>query len=173
MPRRRGCWAALRRWPAGSRPVAWADPGRFDLGPLFRRGIGGAGQTIVIVDSFGSPTITGVAPEARNLLVETPVSENEGTSGFPQIADQYAGRPLGLLNPALYALAKRPASGIVDITSGSNTVLAEPAGEKVTGFRAVRGYDLVSGLGTVDASLFVPSLAVTVEQERTQAAVSS
>ena len=31
----------------------------YDLGPLFRRGITGTGQTIVIVDPYGSPTITG------------------------------------------------------------------------------------------------------------------
>src|SRR5450432_3294472 len=30
----------------------------YDLGPLLRHGINGKGQTIVIVDSFGSPTIT-------------------------------------------------------------------------------------------------------------------
>ena len=30
----------------------------YNLGPLFRRGITGAGETIVIVDSYGSPTIT-------------------------------------------------------------------------------------------------------------------
>ena len=29
----------------------------YNLGPLFRRGINGAGETIVIVDSYGSPTI--------------------------------------------------------------------------------------------------------------------
>ena len=29
----------------------------YDLGPLYQRGITGKGETIVIVDSFGSPTI--------------------------------------------------------------------------------------------------------------------
>jgi subtilase family serine protease len=108
----------------------------YDLGPLFKAGTDGKGQTIVIVDSFGSPTIGHdltifdrafnlpappsltviqpagavppyaasndregwageatldvewahtMAPGARILLVETPTSEDEGTSGFPQI----------------------------------------------------------------------------------------
>ncbi len=108
----------------------------YNLGPLFSRGITGKGQTIVIVDSYGSPTVghdLGVfdkkfglpnppslqviqpagpvakyrpnsnregwageteldvewshvmAPDANILLVETPTSENEGTSGFPAI----------------------------------------------------------------------------------------
>ncbi len=110
-------------------------------GPL--KGITGKGQTIVIVDSFGSPTIATdlarfdryfrlpappsfrvmqpvgkvppyhasnsnragwagettldvewahvMAPGARIVLVETPTSENEGTTGFPQIvaAEKY------------------------------------------------------------------------------------
>jgi len=108
----------------------------YNLGPLYRRGITGAGQTIVLVDSYGSPTIRHdlavydaqyglpappsfkiiqpagpvppfkknsdfegwagettldveaahtIAPGANILLVETPVSETEGVTGFPQI----------------------------------------------------------------------------------------
>jgi subtilase family serine protease len=109
----------------------------YNLAPLYSRGITGKGETIVIVDSFGSPTIkhdlavfdkqfklpappslriitpsgtipkwnssdsdmTGwggettldveyahtIAPGAKILLVETPVSETEGVTGFPQI----------------------------------------------------------------------------------------
>jgi subtilase family serine protease len=111
----------------------------YNLGPLYQRGVTGKGETIVIVDSFGSPTIahdlavfdkqfrlpappsfkiitpagkipkwnaddsdmTGwggettldveyahtIAPGARILLVETPVSETEGVQGFPQIVE--------------------------------------------------------------------------------------
>ncbi len=109
----------------------------YNLPPLYRHGVTGKGETIVIVDSFGSPTIsrdlavfdqqfklpappsfriitpsgvipkwnssdsdmTGwggettldveyahtIAPGANILLVETPVSETEGVTGFPQI----------------------------------------------------------------------------------------
>jgi hypothetical protein len=38
------------------------------------------------------------------------------------LADQVAGHPLGLINPTLYALSARHAPGIVDVTSGNNTV---------------------------------------------------
>ena len=115
----------------------------YDLPALYAKGVTGKGTTIVIVDSFGSPTIAAdlaafdktfglpappsfkiiapagqiprfnpansdmvgwagettldveyahtVAPGANILLVETPVSETEGTQGFPQIvaAEQY------------------------------------------------------------------------------------
>jgi subtilase family serine protease len=114
----------------------------YGLPKLYQRGITGHGQTIVIVDSFGSPTVArdlavfdkaaglpappslrviqpagkvppykptddrvgwagetdldveyahDIAPGASILLVETPTSEDEGTTGFPQIvaAEKY------------------------------------------------------------------------------------
>jgi subtilase family serine protease len=114
----------------------------YDLPRLYRQGVTGRGQTIIIVDSFGSPTVRRdlatfdkaarlpappslkviqpagpvppyrptanregwagetdldveyahtIAPGAGILLVETPTSENEGTTGFPQIvrAEKY------------------------------------------------------------------------------------
>jgi subtilase family serine protease len=114
----------------------------YGIPELLAQRIDGRGQTIVIVDSFGSPTIAhdlrmfdatynlppppkltvirpagpvppyqptsnregwagetsldveyahAMAPGAKILLVETPISENEGTTGFPQIvtAEKY------------------------------------------------------------------------------------
>ncbi len=107
----------------------------YDLNRLYREGITGAGETILIVDSYGSPTIRhdiatfdaeyglppvnltidrfgsippydptnstmigwanettldveyahSIAPGANIVLAETPVAEEEGTSGFPQM----------------------------------------------------------------------------------------
>jgi len=66
---------------------------------------------------------------------------------------QSTGVRQGLANPTLYALAARQsnagASVFHDVSSGSNTVPG------VTGFSATAGYDLVSGLGSVDASALV------------------
>ncbi|MGO9961333.1 MAG: S8 family serine peptidase [Solirubrobacteraceae bacterium] len=108
----------------------------YDMGPLYRAGLNGAGKTIIIVDSFGSPTIQQdlqsfdqeynlpappsfqiitpdgpvnqndpaafgwgietsldveyahtMAPGANILLVETPVAETEGITGFPEIVE--------------------------------------------------------------------------------------
>ena len=123
--------------------VACYEPGQiqtaYNLQPLYQRGVTGRGRTIVIVDSFGSPTIRNdlavfdktfnlpappsfkiiqpagavppydpnnsdmvgwagettldvqyahtIAPGANILLVETPVSETEGVTGFPQIIE--------------------------------------------------------------------------------------
>jgi subtilase family serine protease len=82
-------------------------------------------------------------------------------SGIIALADQVAHHPIGLINPALYRLSAEHARGIVDVTTGTNTVSFPQNGttDTVTGFRARPGYDLASGVGTVDARLFVPELA--------------
>jgi subtilase family serine protease len=81
-------------------------------------------------------------------------------AGIVALADQEAGHPLGLINPALYALSASRAAGIVDITKGNNTVsfIQDRKLMTVTGFPALRGYDLASGVGTIDAAKFVPEL---------------
>jgi subtilase family serine protease len=84
-------------------------------------------------------------------------------AGIVALADQVAGHGLGLINPALYELSASGAPGIVDVTKGNNTVSFPQGGklETVTGFPALPGYDLASGVGTVNAALFVPELAHT------------
>jgi subtilase family serine protease len=73
------------------------------------------------------------------------------------LADQVAGHPLGPINPALYRMAAAHDRGIVGIVSGENSFSLGPI--TVPGYRATRGYNLVTGLGTVDARYFVPELA--------------
>ena len=82
-------------------------------------------------------------------------------SGIVALADQVAGHRLGLINPYLYALSAAHAKGVVDITKGNNTVSFTQNGHLYTveGFSALPGYDLASGVGTVNAASFVPELA--------------
>jgi subtilase family serine protease len=82
-------------------------------------------------------------------------------AGIVALADQVAGHSLGLINPALYRLSAEHAPGIVDVTSGNNTVSFSQGGHKhtVRGFAARPGYDLASGVGTVNAVFFVRELA--------------
>ena len=82
-------------------------------------------------------------------------------AGIVALADQVAGHSLGLINPALYQLAAEHKPGIVDVTKGNNTVSFTQDGHEqtVTGFTARPGYDLATGLGTVNAPYFVPELA--------------
>ncbi len=84
-------------------------------------------------------------------------------SGFVALADQVAHHRLGLINPALYALSAVRAPGLVDVTSGNNTVSFTQGTANtpytVKGYSATPGYDLASGVGTVNAAYFVPELA--------------
>jgi subtilase family serine protease len=82
-------------------------------------------------------------------------------AGIVALAAQVAGHPLGPVNPALYRLAAAHARGIVDVTKGNNTVSFTQGGKRhaVRGFTAVPGYDLASGVGTVNAAYFVSELA--------------
>jgi subtilase family serine protease len=82
-------------------------------------------------------------------------------AGIVALADQRAGHTLGLINPALYTMAARHDPGVVDVRQGNNTYSFTSQGKAhvVRGFAARPGYDLVSGLGTVDAAQFVPELA--------------
>jgi subtilase family serine protease len=84
-------------------------------------------------------------------------------AGIVALADQVAGRWLGLVNPTLYKLVAEHAPGLVNVTAGNNTVSfygGRPVKRyTVTGYNARKGYSLVTGVGTVNASLFVYELA--------------
>ncbi len=83
------------------------------------------------------------------------------SSGAPQwagigaLANQAAGRPLGFLNPRLYALAKNGAAyraSFHDVTRGGNVFYGG-------GYRAKKGYDLPTGLGTPKVSALIRNLS--------------
>jgi subtilase family serine protease len=83
-------------------------------------------------------------------------------AGIVAIADEVAGHDLGDLNPALYTLGSG-SPGLPDITAGNNTVSFTQGGKSYTvkGYTAVKGYDLASGLGTVDGAKLVAALAAS------------
>ena len=84
-------------------------------------------------------------------------------SGIVALADQVAHHSLGQINPRLYQLSAARARGLVDVTSGNNTVTFTQGKPAVTttvkGYSAGKGYDLASGVGTLNAQYFVPELA--------------
>ena len=82
-------------------------------------------------------------------------------AGIVALADQAAGHPLGLINPALYTMAAQHDPGIVNVTGGSNTVAFQQHGgsHTVPGYGADGGYSLATGVGTIYAPDFVPELA--------------
>jgi subtilase family serine protease len=86
-------------------------------------------------------------------------------AGIVALADQKAGHSLGFINPVIYQLAADHAKGIVQVTSGNNTVAYSTGissfGQTITvrGYYARHGYSLVAGVGTIDGKYFVPELA--------------
>ncbi|MFI5634573.1 hypothetical protein ACIA8E_35515 [Streptomyces sp. NPDC051664] len=76
-------------------------------------------------------------------------------AGIVALADQVAGHRLGDIHQALYAQSSRNTStGIVDVKGGTNNSYAG-----VTGYTAVKGYDMATGVGMIDATRFVPAFA--------------
>ncbi|HVU71575.1 MAG TPA: S53 family peptidase [Mycobacteriales bacterium] len=80
-------------------------------------------------------------------------------AGIVALTVQAVGHRIGWINPELYRLAQQPDSGIVDVTAGTNDLHGSAS---FRGFDARPGYDLATGLGTIDASRFVPALAAAV-----------
>ncbi|HWH11914.1 MAG TPA: Ig-like domain repeat protein [Solirubrobacteraceae bacterium] len=113
--------------------------------------VDGAVDVFYSFDDYGqSPTVTG--PEWQ--LVGGTSEASPLFSGVVAIADQAAGYRLGWLNPTLYSrYGGDLAGGITDITSGNNSF------DGVTGYNALPGYDMASGLGTPDTAKFVAALA--------------
>jgi len=114
--------------------------------------VDGAALVYFGFDGVGSPGyfLIGGTSEASPLL-----------SGVVAVADQAAGHRLGDLNPYLYLLGGLRAPGIPDVTLGNNSVTFPQGGQTITvaGFDAVAGYDLASGLGTVDGARLVNALS--------------
>jgi subtilase family serine protease len=75
------------------------------------------------------------------------------------LADQYAGRHLGFVNPALYRIGRSTHyhQAFHDVTTGTNTV-AFPA-QTIPGYQAAPGWDAVTGWGSPNAQALVPLLA--------------
>jgi subtilase family serine protease len=142
---------ARPRYQDGVRTVVGAQRGVPDISMS-----AAASEPVLVYTTFGG------LPPGWQLGTGT----SEGTPEFAAIvalADQVAGHRLGLVNPTLYALAARHAPGIVDVTSGDNTVSFRQgaAGQLVTvkGYPATKAYDLVTGVGTVDGPSLVHELA--------------
>ena len=75
------------------------------------------------------------------------------------LADQYAGRHLGFVNPVIYRIGR---SSLYDrafheVTTGTNTVVFP--GQTITGYRAGPGWNPVTGWGSPNAEVLVPLLA--------------
>jgi hypothetical protein len=85
-------------------------------------------------------------------------------AGIMAIADQYAGRGLGFVNPAIHEIAKGPRyqSAFHDVTRDTTTV-RPLATHLLGGYSAGPGWDLATVWGTPDASVLMPLLTGDVK----------
>ncbi len=143
--------------------------------PGYQQGIAGLTGRGVPDVAFDADPLTGV-PIVVSLQGSTYIVSVGGTSvGSPAwaavvaLADQYAGKRLGYLNDALYALGSSSsyAKGFHDITTGNNTVTIpefDPTTGKIIyvtipGYNAGPGWDAVTGFGTPKVAKLLPLLA--------------
>ena len=135
--------------------------------PAYQDGIAGAGATRGVPDvSADADPGTGMALAISDGGSGYVLVAAGGTSAAAPLwaavialADQYAGRHLGFVNPALYQLGRSPAyhQAFHDVTTGTNTVQID--GQTVTGYQAAPGWDPVTGWGSPNAQVLVPLLA--------------
>jgi subtilase family serine protease len=134
--------------------------------PTYQASVAGIGAARGVPDvSADASDRTGVAVVFSNGTQDT-VQSHGGTSASAPIwaalialADQYAGRRLGLVNPAIYQIARSPRyhQAFHDITTGNNT--AQFPSATITGYQAASGWDPVTGWGSPDARILIPLLA--------------
>ncbi len=167
-----GAWQGETAWG-----LPYGDPGtpfqasgggfsRLFRRPGYQQGLPGIGATRgvpdVSADASGHTAMVVVLSAGGRAMTR----DGGGTSASAPIwaalialADQYAGWHLGLVNPAIYQIARSPRyhQAFHDITSGNNTVRFPP--RTITGYQAVPGWDPVTGWGSPDAQVLVPLLA--------------
>jgi len=134
--------------------------------PAYQAGVPGTGGARGVPDvSADASDRTGATVVFSNGTQDT-VQSHAGTSASAPIwaalialADQYAGRRLGFINPAIYQIARSPRyhQAFHDITTGDNTVQFPPA--TITGYQARPGWDPVTGWGSPNAQILIPLLA--------------
>jgi subtilase family serine protease len=165
-----GAYAGETAW---NTPLSAGGPGaggggfsRLFSRPAYQDGIGGIGTTRGVPDvAADADPRTGMAlaftEGGQNYLiagggnsVATPL-----WAAVIALADQYAGRDLGFVNPALYQIGRSASyhQAFHDVTTGTNTVTF-PA-QTITGYRAAPGWDPVTGWGSPNAQELVPLLA--------------
>jgi subtilase family serine protease len=169
-----GAWIGETSWglPDGEPGTGFQSSGggfsRLFRRPSYQNGVAGIGafrgMPDVAADAdprTGFPVVTSDAGGSYT------VSGHGGTSasaplwaGIIALADQYAKRHLGFVDPAIYRIARsqRYHQAFHDVTSGKSNTAEFPRGT-IAGYRAGPGWDPVTGWGSPNAAVLVPLLA--------------
>jgi subtilase family serine protease len=152
--------------PSAGGPAAGGGFSRLFPRPAYQDGIAGIGATRGVPDVAADADYqTGMAIAfsggSHNYLIG-----GDGVSvaaplwaAVIALADQYAGRHLGFVNPALYRIGRSAYyhQAFHDVTTGTNTVKSPT--QTITGYQAAPGWDPVTGWGSPNAQVLVPLLA--------------
>jgi subtilase family serine protease len=169
-----GAWIGETTWglPGGSPGTGFqASGGGFShlfKRPSYQNGVVGIGAYRGVPDvaadanpNTGFPVVTGTSGGRYTISVHGGTSASAPTwAGIIALADQYAGRYLGFVNPAIYQIARssRYHEALHDITAGPANTAKFPHGT-ITGYQAGPGWDPVTGWGSPDAEVLVPLLS--------------
>jgi len=171
-----GAWSGETAWntrPAPPEPGDGSSASGGGFSHLFARpgyqdAVPGTGATRGVPDVAGDAAfdtgmaVASVGGRAGQALVRPATGTSAAApfwAGLVALADQFAHRHLGFINPAVYRIARGPLyhAAFHDITTGGNTFVFPPT--TITGYPAGPGWDPVTGWGTPDARVLVPLLA--------------
>ncbi len=134
--------------------------------PAYQNGIAGIGATRGVPDvAADADPRTGMALAISDGGYRYLIGAGGASAAAPlwasviALADQYAGRQLGFVNPALYRIGRSANyhQAFHDVTTDSNTVNLPT--RTITGYQAAAGWDPVTGWGSPNAQALVPLLA--------------
>ena len=169
-----GAWIGETTWglPDGTTGTGFqASGGGFSYlfsRPSYQNSVAGIGAYRGLPDvaadanpNTGFPVVTGVTGGRTEISVHGGTSASAPTwAGIIALADQYAGRHLGFVNPAIYQIGRSSQyrEAFHDITVGPANTAVFPHGI-ITGYQAGPGWDPVTGWGSPNAEVLVPLLA--------------
>jgi subtilase family serine protease len=157
-----GAYLGEMAWNGGDDASAGGFSSLFPR-PAYQDGLARAGATRGVPDvAANADSDTAMAVEYSDGELRAATGTSASTplwAGVIALADQEAGRHLGLVNPAIYSIARGPAyhRAFHDVVTGDNSVVW-PTGV-FDGYTAGPGWDPVTGWGSPDAQYLVPLLA--------------
>jgi subtilase family serine protease len=169
-----GAYAGETVWntPPGQSPLGFSlsSGGGFSQvfpRPAYQDGVPGIGATRGVPDvAADADGDTGMAMALSDGGQHYVLAGTNGTSAAAPLwaavialASQYAGHPLGFVNPAIYRIGRSSSyhQAFHDITTGTNTV--QFPRQTITGYHATAGWNPATGWGSPDAQVLVPLLA--------------
>jgi subtilase family serine protease len=160
-------WGLLNASPGSDFQASGGGFSQLFSRPSYQAGVQGIGAMRGVPDvaadanpHTGFPVVTSQAGGRRTISGHGGTSASAPTwAGIIALADQYAKRHVGFINPTIYDIARSSQydQAFHDITVGDNTAEFPPT--TITGYGAGPGWDPVTGWGSPNAEVLVPLLA--------------